>query len=130
MVIILIIIAALFDLLDGRVARLLKSTSNFGMHLDLFRLCCFGTVPVLTVFLDGNANGFNFMVFYSAYVICSASGWQGLTLNYQIDLVMLKLFTGIPTPAASFLILLPMSAIPIFNLDHFKTELYISIWIT
>ena len=30
----LIIIAGLFDLLDGRVARLLKTTSNFGMHLD------------------------------------------------------------------------------------------------
>ena len=34
LVIIFIIIAAVFDLLDGRVARLLKSTSNFGMYLD------------------------------------------------------------------------------------------------
>ena len=33
-VIIMIIIASVFDMLDGRVARLLKSTSEFGMHLD------------------------------------------------------------------------------------------------
>ena len=33
-VIVMIIIASVFDMLDGRVARLLKSTSEFGMHLD------------------------------------------------------------------------------------------------
>ena len=51
MVINLIIIAGLFDLLDGRVARLLKSTSNFGMHLDsLSDFVVFGTVPALTIY--------------------------------------------------------------------------------
>ena len=35
-VIIMIIIASVFDMLDGRVARLLKSASEFGMHLDSF----------------------------------------------------------------------------------------------
>ena len=52
MVIIFIIIAGLFDLLDGRVARLLKSTSDFGMHLDsLSDFVVFGTVPPVTIYL-------------------------------------------------------------------------------
>ena len=133
MVIILIIIAALFDLLDGRVARLLKSTSNFGMHLDsLSDFVVFGTVPVLAVFFwMGMPTGSILWFSTVLYVICSAlrlarfnselSDRPSYAKNY---------FTGIPTPAASFLILLPISALPIFNLDHFKTELYISIWIT
>ena len=35
-VIIMIIIASVFDMLDGRVARLYKSDSEFGMHLIAF----------------------------------------------------------------------------------------------
>ena len=51
LVIIFIIIAAVFDLLDGRVARLLKSTSNFGMYLDsLSDFVVFGTIPPITIY--------------------------------------------------------------------------------
>ena len=51
-VIIMIIIASVFDMLDGRVARLLKSTSEFGMHLDsLSDFVVFGAVPAFTIYL-------------------------------------------------------------------------------
>ena len=50
-VIIMIIIASVFDMLDGRVARLLKSTSNFGMYLDsLSDFVVFGTIPPITIY--------------------------------------------------------------------------------
>ena len=52
-VIIMIIIASVFDMLDGWVARLLNSTSEFGMHLDaLSDFVVFGgtTSIVLPVF--------------------------------------------------------------------------------
>ena len=49
-VIIMIIIASVFDMLDGRVARLLKSTSEFGMHLDsLSDFVVFGAVPAFSI---------------------------------------------------------------------------------
>ena len=131
MVIILIIIAALFDLLDGRVARLLKSTSNFGMHLDsLSDFVVFGTVPALTIFFwMGKPSSSIFWITIVLFVICSAlrlarfnselSDRPSYAKNY---------FTGIPTPAGAFLVLLPMTALPIFDLIHFKNELYIGIW--
>ena len=51
-VIIMVIIASVFDMLDGRVARLLKSTSEFGMHLDsLSDFVVFGAVPAFSVYL-------------------------------------------------------------------------------
>ena len=133
MVINLIIIAGLFDLLDGRVARLLKSTSNFGMHLDsLSDFVVFGTVPVLAIFFwMGMPTGSILWFSIVLYVICSALRLARFNSELSDRPAYAKnYFTGIPTPAASFLILLPISALPIFNLEQFKNELYISIWIT
>ena len=42
MAVIFIILAAILDALDGRIARLIKGTSDFGKELDLtYRLCKF-----------------------------------------------------------------------------------------
>ncbi|MCI5167649.1 MAG: CDP-diacylglycerol--serine O-phosphatidyltransferase [Candidatus Electrothrix sp. GM3_4] len=47
-----ILVAGLFDGLDGRVARLTDSTSSFGMHLDsLCDLVSFGVAPALLAYL-------------------------------------------------------------------------------
>ena len=47
-----IIIAAIFDGLDGRVARMTGSTSNFGMQLDsLCDMVSFGVAPGLLAYL-------------------------------------------------------------------------------
>ena len=48
----LIVLAAIFDALDGRMARLLKSTSAFGAALDsLSDAVVFGVVPALCLYL-------------------------------------------------------------------------------
>src|ERR1700716_4123523 len=50
--VIAIIVAGVFDGLDGRVARLLKSTSPFGAQLDsLSDFICFGVAPATVVYL-------------------------------------------------------------------------------
>ena len=47
-------IAVLFDTLDGRIARLLRSTSQFGAQLDsLSDGVVFGVVPAITLYLWG-----------------------------------------------------------------------------
>ena len=132
MVITMLIIAALFDLLDGRVARLLKSTSDFGMHLDsLSDFVVFGTIPSVTIYLwmDKPENSF-FWVCIVLFVICASlrlarynselSDRPSYAKNY---------FTGIPTPAAAFLVLLPVAAIPLFELNFLKSELCIGLWL-
>jgi CDP-diacylglycerol--serine O-phosphatidyltransferase len=49
-----IVFAALFDLLDGRVARLTNSTSEFGAEYDsLCDLVSFGMAPGLLLFFVG-----------------------------------------------------------------------------
>ena len=73
-VIIMIIIASVFDMLDGRVARLLKSTSEFGMHLDsLSDFVVFGAVPAFSIYLwMDKPQGNFFWIVIVLYVICSA----------------------------------------------------------
>ncbi len=46
-----LILAAIFDFLDGRVARLMKGTSDFGVQLDsLCDMVSFGVAPVLLAY--------------------------------------------------------------------------------
>ena len=50
--VIAIIVAAIFDALDGRVARRLGVTSRFGAELDsLSDFLCFGVSPALVLYL-------------------------------------------------------------------------------
>jgi CDP-diacylglycerol--serine O-phosphatidyltransferase len=47
-----VLVAALLDALDGKVARLLGQSSRFGAELDsLSDLVCFGVAPSIVLFL-------------------------------------------------------------------------------
>ena len=133
LVIIFIIIAAVFDLLDGRVARLLKSTSNFGMYLDsLSDFVVFGTIPPITIYfwMGGTENQYLWIVAV-LFIICSELRLARFNSELSDKPTYAKnYFSGIPTPAAAFLALLPITGLEIFALNEFKTEFYISIWIS
>jgi CDP-diacylglycerol--serine O-phosphatidyltransferase len=48
---VLILLAALFDFFDGKIARSLKATSEFGIELDsLADIVSFGVVPALALY--------------------------------------------------------------------------------
>jgi len=131
-VIIMIIIASVFDMLDGRVARLLKSTSEFGMHLDsLSDFVVFGAVPAFSIYLwmDKPENNL-FWIVIVLYVICAAlrlarfnselSERPNYAKNY---------FNGIPTPAAAFLLLFPLAIENNVEIANFKSFEIIGLWI-
>ena len=102
-VIIMIIIASVFDMLDGRVARLLKSTSEFGMHLDsLSDFVVFGAVPALAVYLWMDKPQDNiFWIVIVLYVICSALRLARFNSELSERPSYAKnYFNGVPTPAA------------------------------
>ena len=131
--IIAIIFAALIDGLDGRIARLIKGTSKVGKELDsLTDMISFGVAPAFIMyFWKLNTFGRFGWLLCLVYVICVAlrlarfnselSDKPNYAKNY---------FSGIPTPAAAFLALLPITGLEIFNLTELKTEFYICIWIS
>ncbi|WHQ46830.1 MAG: CDP-diacylglycerol--serine O-phosphatidyltransferase [Candidatus Midichloria sp.] len=110
----LIIVASIMDGLDGKVARLLNSTSHFGAHLDsLADLVSFGVAPGMVLYLWSlhqltyKGVGWAVVLFY---ITCSA--FRLARFNVQAGNLAEKksnnFFTGVPTPAAAGLVLLPL----------------------
>ena len=113
MAIALIVIAALLDGVDGRLARALKAQSRFGAELDsLADFVNFGVAPALLVFvwgLGGLPRGFGWIV---ALVFALAMGLRLARFNSMIDVEKPKwqanYFTGMPAPAGAIVVLLPL----------------------
>ncbi len=98
----LIIIAALFDLLDGLAARALKVTSAIGKDLDsLADLVSFAVVPSLIVFdMMGSVEAGLFASPYIKYVAIIIALLSALRLaRFNNDVRQKNDFIGLPTPA-------------------------------
>src|SRR5689334_4923484 len=112
--VIAVIVAAIFDALDGRVARRLGVTSQFGAELDsLSDFLCFGVTPALVLYMaslkDGGALGW---VVTLMFPICSALRLARFNTALLADRPPPawtgSYFTGVPAPAGALLALIPL----------------------
>lgn len=97
----LVFAAGIVDALDGRLARLTNSESDFGREFDsLADVLTFCMVPALLAYLWGlralGRIGWLVPVFY---VICGAT--RLARFNIQTKVVDSRYFAGLPTPAAA-----------------------------
>ena len=123
--IIAIIIAAVIDGLDGRIARLIKGTSKVGKELDsLTDMISFGVAPAFIMyFWKLNELGrFGWLVCL-IYVICVALRLARFNVNSGGEPSWRdNFFEGVPSPAGGILVLTPlifsMSSIEVFKIDH------------
>ena len=108
----LILFAAILDALDGRIARFIKGTSEFGKELDsLTDFVSFGIAPVFTLYFWELNNygklGWAITLFYS---VCCVLRLARFNLT-KVDLSQEwknNFFEGIPSPAGGLLILMPL----------------------
>jgi len=112
--VIAIIVAAIFDALDGRVARRLGVTSRFGAELDsLSDFLCFGVAPALVLYLASlNHAGALGWVVTLMFPICSALRLARFNTALVSDtpppVWTGSYFTGVPAPAGALLALMPL----------------------
>ena len=97
----MIVLAAIFDTLDGRMARLLKTTSEFGAALDsLSDAVVFGIVPALTLYLwalqDLGNIAWGTALFYAVCVILRLARFDS-ELPDKPEYTK-SFFVGIPAP--------------------------------
>jgi CDP-diacylglycerol--serine O-phosphatidyltransferase len=99
-----VLLAQVLDALDGRVARMTKTTSNFGVQYDsLSDLVSFGVAPGILVYRwalePWGAWGW---FAASLYVVCGAL--RLARFNVQVGVVERRSFVGLPVPAAASLL--------------------------
>jgi CDP-diacylglycerol--serine O-phosphatidyltransferase len=116
--IIAIIFAALFDGLDGRIARLIKGTSKVGKELDsLTDMISFGVAPAFIMyFWKLNTLGRFGWLLCLIYVICVALRLARFNVSSNQEPSWKdNFFEGVPSPAGGILVLTPL----IFSLSGF-----------
>lgn len=101
-----LVLAVAFDMTDGRVARLTKTTSEFGIQLDsLSDLVSFGLAPSVMMYqLVLSSMGKVGMAIAVLFVLCSALRLAKFNVHAQ-DGVVHSSFMGLPTPASAGLLL-------------------------
>ncbi len=99
-----IFISCLFDMLDGRVARLTHSTSKFGVEYDsLSDVIAFGVAPAVLVYVWALRSYGNFG-WLAAFLFVACGAVRLARFNVQVDTIQKKSFLGLPIPAAAAVI--------------------------
>jgi CDP-diacylglycerol--serine O-phosphatidyltransferase len=103
-----IFVAMLFDGLDGRVARLTGTQSEFGLHYDsLSDMVSFGVAPALLVYqwaLMDLGNNLSKLGWIVSFVYCAGAALRLARFNTNTGTVDKRFFQGLPSPAAAALI--------------------------
>lgn len=99
-----IAIAFVFDGVDGKVARLTKTTSRFGVEYDsLSDLVAFGVAPAILVF-SWALRGYGKWGWLAAFLYVACGALRLARFNVQVDTMEPRHFRGLPIPAAAGLI--------------------------
>jgi len=113
MAVIAVVIAAILDGLDGRIARALRGTSRFGAELDsLADFVDFGVAPALILYF-WNLHEIKSFGWFAALVFAIAAALRLARFNVMIDdpnrpSWQARFFTGMPAPAGAIVGLLPL----------------------
>jgi CDP-diacylglycerol--serine O-phosphatidyltransferase len=125
--------AAIIDGMDGRIARLLNSTSMFGAQLDsLSDFLCFGIAPPFVLYIwklhDIHDAGWAVVLFF---VVCCALRLARFNANLvqEHEPWQMKFFTGIPSPAGAMLSLMPIVSSFYAPTGIFDNAIFCIVWV-
>ena len=96
-----IVAAAIFDLLDGRLARLTRSTSKFGAEYDsLCDLVSFGVAPAVLLYLWA-LQPFGRIGWLACFLYVTCGALRLARFNVQAHVVEKAYFQGLPIPMSA-----------------------------
>jgi len=96
-----IIIASVFDNLDGKIARATGTTSKFGVEYDsLADLISFGIAPALMIYLWA-LKPFGRIGWLAAFLFMACGALRLARFNTQVGTIDSEYFVGLPIPAGA-----------------------------
>ncbi len=100
----MILFAGVFDGLDGRVARLTRTHSDFGVEYDsLSDVASFGLAPSILVY-TWTLHSFGKFGWAAAFLFFACGALRLARYNVQLDYVERNYFQGLPIPLAAYVI--------------------------
>jgi CDP-diacylglycerol---serine O-phosphatidyltransferase len=99
-----VFVAMILDGLDGRVARLTNTQSEFGAQYDsLSDMVSFGAAPALVIY-EWSLRGLGKLGWIAAFVYCAGAALRLARFKTNIEVVDKRFFQGLPSPAAAALV--------------------------
>ena len=129
-----IMVAMLWDALDGRVARLTNTQSDFGAQYDsLADLVSFGVAPALLVY-EWSLSDLGRIGWLAAFIFLACAALRLARFNTQVGTSNKRYFQGLPSPAAAGVIA-SMIWLKFWNFEYFdfgivSLSYYIGVGIT
>jgi CDP-diacylglycerol--serine O-phosphatidyltransferase len=99
-----IFVAMILDGIDGRVARLTNTQSDFGVQYDsLSDMLAFGLAPALVMY-EWSLHHMGKLGWLAAFVYTAGAGLRLARFNTQVGAIDKAYFQGLPSPAAAALV--------------------------
>ncbi len=99
-----ILIASIFDVLDGWVARITHTATRFGIEMDsLADVISFGVAPGVLVY-TWTLSSFGKVGWLGSFFLVACAALRLARFNVQMGSTEKKHFTGLPTPASALMI--------------------------
>jgi len=96
-----IIVSCVFDGLDGKLARLTNTASDFGVQLDsLVDLVAFGVAPAVMIY-QWHTHDFGRLGIMASFLVMACGSLRLARFNIQTGTISKKFFIGLPIPAAA-----------------------------
>jgi CDP-diacylglycerol---serine O-phosphatidyltransferase len=125
-----IFIAMVLDGLDGRVARLTHTQSEFGAEYDsLSDMVSFGAAPALVMY-EWALKSMGRIGWIAAFVYCAGAALRLARFNTNIAVVDKRYFQGLPSPAAAALVAGFIWVVDDFKIDRVSTMRWLACIIT
>lgn len=112
-----IVAASIFDLLDGRLARLTRSTSKFGAEYDsLSDLVSFCVAPAILLFM-WTLYPYGRLGWLAAFLFVACGALRLARFNVQANVIEKAYFQGLPTPMAAGIVASAVMAVRDLEID-------------
>ncbi len=114
-----VLASCVFDILDGKVARLTGGTSRFGVEYDsLADLVAFGVGPGLLIYLMA-LKPYGRVGWLAAFVFMACGALRLARFNVQVETASKKYFVGLPIPGGASMI-----ATTVLFMSHWNVALH------
>lgn len=124
--------AAIFDMLDGRLARMLDATTKMGAELDsLSDAVAFGVAPALVLyvtFLHSDSVGWIIALMFAVCMVLRLARFNTLMDDDNSPDWQREYFVGVPAPAGALIVLLPIALSEQFHDGWWVSFPAVAVW--